>query len=60
MRPTIGVTPLLVVAKEEILPEPDAAKPMEVLEFVQLYEVPATLNDEPKFTAVVEEPTQIF
>ncbi len=36
INPTIGATPLFVVANDGILPEPDAAKPIAVFEFVQL------------------------
>jgi len=51
-----GDDPLLMAVNEGILPDPDAARPMEVLLLVQL-------NDEPtgvlvKLTAVVVEPLQ--
>lgn len=44
----------LVAVKLAILPVPDAARPIVVLLFVQLYTVPATLPV--KFTAVVADP----
>ena len=44
----------LVAVKLAILPVPDAARPIVVLLFVQLYTVPGTLPV--KFTAVVAEP----
>ena len=52
--PEIGPVVALVAVKAAILPVPLAARPIAVLEFVQLYTVPAT---EPvKVTAVVVAP----
>ena len=53
----VAVTPVepeLVATKEGIFPVPLAARPMEVVLFVQLYTVPGTVP--PKLTAAVEEP----
>ena len=49
---------VLVVVKEEILPEPLAARPIAVLLLVQLYTVLVT-NDPPNVTVDVPAPTQI-
>ena len=51
-----GVTPVLTAANEAMLPVPLAAKPMDVVLFVQLYTVPATAPL--KATAVVLAPLQ--
>ena len=47
-----GVVPVFVAVKEGILPDPAAAKPMEVFELIQLYTVPGTFPE--KFTPEVE------
>ena len=39
---TTGTVEVLVTEKDEILPVPPAARPMEVLELIQLYTVPGT------------------
>lgn len=52
----IGAAVLLVAVKLGILPVPDAARPMAVLLFVQLYTVPATVPV--KLTAAVPDPLQ--
>ena len=39
---TTGIVEVLVTEKEEILPVPAAARPMEVFELIQLYTVPGT------------------
>ena len=52
----IGSAVVLVATKLGILPVPDAANPMDVLLFVQLYTVPAT--DPVKFTGAVLAPLQ--
>ena len=49
-----GVDPVFVAIKDEMFPEPFAARPMEVLLFVQLNMVPLTAPE--KFIAFVEEP----
>ena len=50
----IGLFPLFTALNEAILPDPEAANPMDVALFVQLNTVPATVpvND----TAVVGDP----
>lgn len=52
----IGAAVVLVAVKLAILPVPDAAKPIAVLLFVQLYTVPATVPV--KLTAAVGDPLQ--
>ena len=47
---------VFVAVNTGIFPVPDAAKPIEVLEFVQLYVVPDTLNVLANVTAVVLTP----
>jgi hypothetical protein len=52
----IGAAVLLVAVNDGILPVPDAARPIAVLLFVQLYTVPATVPV--KLTADVPDPLQ--
>ena len=54
--PLIAVVPALVATKLGMFPVPDAARPIAVLEFVQLYVVPGVRLV--KFTAVVFAPVQ--
>ena len=49
-----GIGPVFVATKGEMFPVPFAARPIEVLLFVQLNTVPPTVPE--KFTAFVEEP----
>ena len=56
--PDIGVFTVFVVVNAAIFDVPLAPRLIAVLEFVQAYEVPATLNVLLKFTAAVGEPTQ--
>ena len=52
-----GAVPVLIAVKLAILPVPLAARPMEVVLFVQLYTVPGGLVTAPvKVTAVVGAP----
>src|SRR5919112_1724492 len=49
-----GAVPVLTAAKEAILPEPLAARPMEGVLFVQLYVMAPPVVGLVKFTAVVK------
>ena len=42
---TTGIVEVLATEKEEILPVPAAARPMEVFELIQLYKVPGTFPE---------------
>lgn len=56
----IGFADVLIALNDEIFPDPEAAKPIDELEFVQVNDVPETPNAELNETAVVAVPLQFI
>ena len=56
----IGLAVVLIALNDEIFPDPEAAKPIDGLEFVQVNVVPETPNAELNETAVVAVPLQFI
>ena len=56
----IELAVVLIALNDEIFPDPEAAKPIDELEFVQVNVVPETPNVELNETAVVTVPLQLI